>query len=202
MKMHQALLAGQRGLPGGDTLAGLLNRRFGVPIAGRPPNLTKRRILAWADAYHKRRGMWPRISSGAIPEAPGDTWEKVDVALRRGMRGLPGRLTLHRLLAQYGRGNLSWRARRAGLRARARWLSRTPLYSERILAWADAHYRRTGQWPSQNSGSVAEMDGLTWRAVDNALRCGLRGLPPGSSVPKFLARHGRGRKQVARPRVH
>jgi hypothetical protein len=57
-----------------------------------------------------------------------------------------------------------------------------------ILAWADAHRRRTGRWPGQTSGPVAGVPGQTWAAVVEALRRGLRGLPEGDTLARLLAR--------------
>ena len=195
MKVHQALTAGQRGLPGGDTLAKLLHRTYGVPIAGAPPKLEPRQMLAWADAHYVRTGQWPRINSGRIPESATDTWYRVDVALRMGMRGLPGGSTLHRFLALHKRGNLSWAARQkledrptAALARQVRWLSRRPLDIDEILLWADAYHRRTGLWPRQKSGLVPEVQGLTWSSVDQSLREGHRGLPGGTSLADLLQR--------------
>src|SRR2546430_16173365 len=65
---------------------------------------------------------------------------------------------------------------------------RFPIPTPEILAWADAHKRRHGSWPKMTSGTVeAGPLGLNWRAVDNALSIGLRGLPGGSSLAKLLA---------------
>src|SRR5262245_25552309 len=66
----------------------------------REPALTVEQILAWADAFHERRGAWPRTTSGPIPGA-GLTWGGVHHALRCGRRGLPGGDTLPRLLRRY-----------------------------------------------------------------------------------------------------
>jgi hypothetical protein len=63
---------------------------------------------------------------------------------------------------------------------------------EQILAWADAHFDLTGEWPKALSGPVADAPGETWRATDNALRKGHRGLPGESSLSWLLAQHGRG----------
>jgi hypothetical protein len=68
---------------------------------------------------------------------------------------------------------------------------RPPLSAAQILAWADAHRRRTGRWPSAASGPVREAPGLTWLAVNGALSKGLRGLPRGDSLARLLVRHGR-----------
>jgi hypothetical protein len=57
-----------------------------------------------------------------------------------------------------------------------------------VLAWADAHRRRTGHWPAATSGPVAGSPGETWGAVDKALRHGRRGLAGGDSLPRLLLR--------------
>ena len=44
------------------------------------PNLTRKQILAWADAHHRRTGEWPTRLSGPIPESPEDTWAAIDAA--------------------------------------------------------------------------------------------------------------------------
>jgi hypothetical protein len=66
----------------------------------RRPSLTVALILSWADTQHARTGQWPTSRSGAIPEAPGETWMAVDKALSKGFRGLPGGQSLALLLRQ------------------------------------------------------------------------------------------------------
>jgi len=96
--VQSALVKGQRGLPGGSSLAQLLTERRGVRSQQRPPDLSVPQILAWADAFRARSGCWPRCRSGLILEAPDETWKAVDRALRRGLRGLPGGSSLARLI--------------------------------------------------------------------------------------------------------
>jgi hypothetical protein len=64
---------------------------------------------------------------------------------------------------------------------------------KQILEWADAHFARTGKWPTAASGPVAGAPGETWKAIDAALRRGFRGLPAGSSLAWLLAENGRQR---------
>src|SRR5262249_1251082 len=66
----------------------------------RPPGLSEERILAWAEAHQARTENWPTVVSGAIDEAPGETWREVDRAMRFGLRGLPGYSSLARLVAR------------------------------------------------------------------------------------------------------
>jgi hypothetical protein len=63
-----------------------------------------------------------------------------------------------------------------------------PLTVAQILAWADEHHRRTGKWPSANSGLVAGAPGETWVALNAALYAGYRGLPGGDSLAQLLRR--------------
>jgi hypothetical protein len=62
-----------------------------------------------------------------------------------------------------------------------------PLNRSSILEWADSHHRRTGKWPSCESGPIIDAPGETWKAVQMALVEGLRSLPGGSSLAKLLA---------------
>jgi hypothetical protein len=55
-------------------------------------------VFAWALAHQQRTGSWPTASSGPIPEAPGETWQYIDLAFRQGGRGLAGGRSLRRFL--------------------------------------------------------------------------------------------------------
>lgn len=154
----------------------------------RKPILHISQLLAWADAHRKRTGQWPRIDSGRVVESPDETWQNIDQALRAGLRGFPpdSGLSLARLLAEH-RGVRN----RKGL---------PPYTLKQILAWADAHRRRTGKWPPVTSGPIPEAPGETWAAVGTALRNGQRGMPGGSSLPELLSKHRRVRNRMALPR--
>jgi hypothetical protein len=72
----------------------------------------------------------------------------------------------------------------------ARVRLKPPLTEDMILVWAKEYHARTGKWPRATSGLV---DGAgrreTWRAVDQALLNGGRGLPRGGgSFRLFLFR--------------
>jgi hypothetical protein len=175
--VNHALAEGRRGLPGGDSLARLLSRRLGVRNHLEAPRLSQEQILAWADAHHARTGRWPKVKSGPVRGAPGETWSGLDNALRLGERGLRPGSSLARLLA---------RCRGVRNKARAPRLS-----VGKVLRWADAHRRRTGRWPCQYSGPVAEAPGETWSAIQCALREGLRGFPGGDSLHQLLLRERR-----------
>src|SRR5947209_2054696 len=88
-------------------------------------------ILQWARDHHKRTKRWPTIRTGPILGSRGETWWNVDVALRLGLRGLPGDSSLARLLEEnYGISNPKNLPR---------------LTIAEILAWADAYHRRHGK---------------------------------------------------------
>jgi hypothetical protein len=173
--LDTALRNGRRGLPGGSSLARLLAEERGVRNPMQLPRLSVRQVLAWAQAHRRRTGYWPTRHSGPVAEAPAETWSAIDAALGQGCRGLPARLSLSRLLA----------ARRA-VAAEA---GRPDLRLSRILAWADAHRKRTGAWPTARSGPIAGTPGETWRGVDMALRTNQRGLSGGSSLVRLLGEH-------------
>jgi hypothetical protein len=78
--------------------------------------LTVAQILAWADAHRAWAGDWPRTGSGPVPQGPGETWRRIDNALRYGLRGLPGGSSLARLLEQE-RGVRVQRGRKRSARA-------------------------------------------------------------------------------------
>src|SRR5262245_7306945 len=130
-------------------------------------HLSVEKILAWADAHHERIGDWPNKRSGDVKGGRNVTWGGIDSALSNGLRGLPGGSSLARLLAES--------------RGRRNHLDSPPLTIEQILAWADAHHERTGEWPlKERSGHVQEAPHETWAAIHAALRVGGRGLPGGT----------------------
>lgn len=167
-----ALKAGCRGLPGGSSLARLLLERRGVRSHKHRPRLTHQQILLWADQHHARTGRWPKLTSGTIVGAPQDTWRAICHAMTQSLRGLPNDTSLAQLLAS-----------RRGVR-NAQALA--PLRIERILAWADVHHRRTGQWPTLKSGPIAGAGGETWNGIDSSLRRARRGLRRRSSLAQLL----------------
>ncbi len=182
-----ALQHGGRGLPAGLTIPQVLGKYRNVPNPKKAQRLTLKQILQWADQHHKRTGEWPRIRSGAIPRVNWIDWMGVNRALYLGIRGLPGDSSLAKLLGQ-----------RRGVRNRAD-LGR--LTFKQILQWVDAHHKRLGTWPHQHSGSIVGARGETWKRIDTALIVGVRGLPGGSSLPKFLEKHRKARHRQYPPKL-
>lgn len=163
-----ALRHGRRGLPGGDSLSRLLTAhrstaRSPLPVAD---------ALRWADAFHARRGRWPTTACGRVCGAEGETWLGIDRALREQSRIACPHPSLRRLLE----------VERGARYPQKAWV----LSPELILAWADGHFDRTGEWPAIRSGPIREAAGLSWWAVDSALRYGRHGLPGGSSLARLI----------------
>jgi hypothetical protein len=168
--ISQALLYGRRGLPAGSSLARLLDERRGVRNPRALPPLTLVQILAWADAHHATRGEWPSSRTGAVAEAPEEDWRNLDLALRKGFRGLPGGMTLARMLTE----------RRPEQRGR--------LTISKVRAWAEDHRRQIGRWPDACAGPVLAAPHEDWHSINLALRDGRRGLPAGLSLRKLFGR--------------
>ena len=101
--INQALVRGGRGLPGGSSLARLLEERRGKRNKAHSPPLTVEQILLWADLHHARTGRWPTPLSGPVYEAPQESWRAISSALWGGHRGLPGGGGLPQLLRRHGR---------------------------------------------------------------------------------------------------
>ncbi len=181
VNVDRALRLGQRGLPGGFSLARLLLVERGAPVYNNRPPLSVSRILEWADEYFRQNGIWPQAASGPAGPGEDDTWIIVDIALRNGARGLAGKSSLARLLKR-------WR----GVRPR-----RPALCESQIFEWATAHFQRTGSWPAKESGAVHDAERESWAAIDNALKKGSRGLLRGSSLSKLLTA-----RRVERPVRH
>jgi superfamily II DNA or RNA helicase len=185
--IHAALSQGLRGLPGGSTLANLLEKKRGVRNRFRLQNLELTEILKWADAHRQRTGNWPTQNSGEVLGAPGEKWQSIYQALRFGRRGLPAGLSLGALLAKH-----------RGVRNKS---ALPKLTTAQIVEWADAHHQRTGKWPTKSSGEVYSAPGETWSGIRTALRNGIRGLPGGSSLAELLQEQRGVRHSQAAPQL-
>jgi len=65
-------------------------------------------------------------------------------------------------------------------------MHKSRLSERQIIAWAEAHYKRTGHWPSHAAGRVVGAHGETWRSINLALHFGYRGLPGGTWLSRLL----------------
>ncbi len=134
--------------------------------------LSSAEILKWADAHFERTGKWPRATSGPIPEAPGETWQRVQSALVAGRRGLPGGETLTHFVAT-----------RRKLRTK---VTLPKLTKQQILAWAISFHDRNGYWPTRKAGLIPKSNGETWSAIENGLKHGGRGLSGGTTLSQLI----------------
>jgi len=174
--IDSALRIGLRGLPGGSSISRLVSaHRHGARRHYRPA-LEMKQIIRWAGDHRDRFGHLPTAKSGTISGQVDLTWGAVQLALRIGLRGLPGGTSLSRVL-------------RDEFKERPGRVFREPdLSVEQILAWADAHHLRTGRWPMTESGAIRGAPGETWRIVDAALKYGLRRLKlPNMTLARLLA---------------
>jgi hypothetical protein len=86
----------------GSSLRPLLIRKRGVRNPMALPPLTEELIRGWVELHVQRTGSPPKYDSGPVIDAPGETWTGVDAALRYGKRGLPGRSSIAKLMANRG----------------------------------------------------------------------------------------------------
>jgi len=152
------------------------------------PDLHVDQILEWADDHFRHTGKWPNVNSGRIPFID-DTWRNIDDAMAKGNRGLPrsSGWTLARLLNVHrGVRNSQYPP---------------PLDEDQVFAWAEAHYRRGGEWPTEDSGPLEGVADENWRAIDMALRAGSRGLASRSSLARLLATRSVKRNRARLPRM-
>jgi|LakMenEpi03Aug12_release.lakeMendotaPanAssembly.Ray.scaffolds.fasta_scaffold83406_2 superfamily II DNA or RNA helicase len=171
--INTALIQGRRGMPGGSSLAQLLNERKGIRNRGSLFTLNEQMILKWADIHFNKTNQWPIEDSGDVISAPGEKWMNISAALRMGLRGLSGSSSLAKLLAE-NRG------------ARNR-LDLQNLTIKQILKWADLHHTETGRWPKADTGNVLSAPNEKWGNINMALARGTRGLIGGSSLAQLLA---------------
>jgi hypothetical protein len=173
--IDQSLTHGARGLSPGQTLALFLMEHRNKVVSAYKPKLTKALILEWAEAHHRRTGKWPSPTGGPIPESPGDTWKTVAGAMYKGSRGMPRGQSLMQLLSLH-HGSVSL-------------MVKPKLTEEKILLWARAHARRTGEWPTLHSGKVDDAEFENWSNINDAMRRSQRGLTCGITLGRFLSRH-------------
>ena len=142
--ISSALFSGNRGLPGGSSLARLLAEYRGARNPKDLPRLTVEQILSWADAHRDATGRWPSADSGPVAEGSEETWAAVNMALSRGFRGLRGGSSLARLLAKHR----PVRPRRLSLRKIHAWARRPTATPTR--RWPDGPRRPQQRRPRRD----------------------------------------------------
>jgi superfamily II DNA or RNA helicase len=100
-KIQNALFHGVRGLPGGSSLAALLYEERGVRSSSHQPPLNEDQIIAWAEQHRIITGKWPTQHSSDVIGVAGENWSRINAALRLGLRGLPGRSSIPKLLKKH-----------------------------------------------------------------------------------------------------
>jgi hypothetical protein len=173
--MEAALRDGHRGLRPGGSLARLLEKHRGVRNIQNLPKLTRAKVVRWARQHRKSTGRWPNLHSGPVAGTNGETWSGIHSVLSSGSRGFSKGGSLARLLEST-----------LGVRNTA---NLRPLSEAKILAWADFHHHKTGDWPTIESGVIHGSPGEKWSAIQTALCDGLRGLAGGTSLARLLATH-------------
>jgi hypothetical protein len=102
--IDKILIKGNRGLPGNDSLAKLLDRNGKKACRSCLPQLTEQKILSWCIDYHNLTSKWPNgKTKDAVPNQPNESWSAINSALVNGCRGLSGRNSLSKLLKKYGK---------------------------------------------------------------------------------------------------
>lgn len=181
-RLDEALENGSRGLPGGTSLAKLLDRHGKKSNKSNMPKLTEKKILSLCIRHHELTGEWPvqKSKNPAFRCVPGksDTWESIDKILIKGNRGLPGNDSLAKLLDRNGK-----KSNKSCL---------TRLTERKILSWCAEYHNITGEWPLRKTQDlVPGQPNETWRNIDRALYKGSRGLIGRSSLCKLLRKHGK-----------
>jgi len=96
--INNLLRDGGRGFPGGSSLSSFLAKHCGHRNPKDLQPLSEAQIWKWAQAHMRKTGAWPRVKSGGVRGAPGETWNGIDRSLTRGRRGMPGGSSLYRFL--------------------------------------------------------------------------------------------------------
>lgn len=91
-------MRGNRGLPAGLTLRKLFREYLRRPYRVKCPDVTEQQIVKWIERHYRETGDWPVRHSGPVRGGyPDDTWMKLDSALWKGSRSLPGGSSLAQL---------------------------------------------------------------------------------------------------------
>ena len=79
LEINQSLYYGERNLPPNTTL---------LMLFGEEAPLTRYQVLRWAKEYKKFYGTIPNINSSNDTLPAGETWKKIDLAIKNHNRGL------------------------------------------------------------------------------------------------------------------
>ena len=177
--INLCLKRGNRGLPGGSSLAQLRQEY----ITGIETLLTEEIIVKAMKDYHEEHGKYPSQLSGDASKYAGFkiTWKAINSCLRQGNRSLPGGSSLAQLRKEYITGK------------------ETPLIEDLIVKAMKDYHEEHGKYPVANrSGDASKYIGfkITWTAINTCLKKGLRGLPKGSSLAQLRKEYITGEKPL------
>jgi len=171
-----ALRDGLRGLPGGASLAQLLDKAgLKTNSADRSyPSLKKMKKVA-EEFRELNNGNLPSRESGAFPNYLDLTWGTIDAALKRGavIEGTDANSIADLWTKEFGYRNVN---------------NLPDLSEDQILEWCDRFKERSGgqNFPSNNSESIEEMGTETFMTIDTALRVDRRSLKGYGSLANLL----------------
>jgi len=183
--IDRALKFGYLGLSPGQSLAKLredLIEREALPKL-RPHRPSEQQPLREAQitelilSYLSQHGKYPSAHSGPIIGGPQMTWGTLNKSLRDGAYCLPGGQSLRVLIDELiAKGTLpDLQNRRSPERT-------APLSVDMIANWIEEYATAHGRYPTCKSGTIDGAPEETWRAIDEALIHGRRGLPGGRNL--------------------
>jgi hypothetical protein len=178
--INAVLWKGGRGLPGGSSLAQLVEKEFGIKNRANIPLLTENKICEWIQQFIDKYKRKPIIADGviefALDEYAGETWGKINDSLMNGMRGMPKGSSLTKIIEK-----------QFGIRG---YCTPPNLSLDMIRNWIHQHITKHKKKPTVKNGIVEfaenEFKGISWASVANAMSKGTRGLAKGLSLAQFI----------------
>jgi hypothetical protein len=164
-----------------SSLAKFLEKNRGRVNYSNKPKLTEKIILDSANEYYKITGSWPsaHCKPNTVPLLRDETWNRINEALTKGFRGLPGNDSLSNLLDRNGKKQNSQAHK---------------LTKNKILKSVYKYHKLTNKWPTQRTKEpVPWLPNETWMGINSALSGGWRGLSGKSSLSKLLQNHSTNR---------
>jgi hypothetical protein len=162
--IDSALTHCSQGITAKSSIAKLISKHLGVRYKGDLPDFSEEKIVEWAKKYFLVHNKYPSIRtkpSDWLPE--GETWIALDIALKRGTRGLPGGSSVAKLFEKY-----------FGIRNK----TNIPKISEQcIIDYMIVFKDKYGYFPHAHSKENEMLpSGESWHGFDKALRNARRGL--------------------------
>ncbi len=141
--------------------------------------LSKQLIIGWIQQhivkYDKKPGKHTGVNEFADGEHKGITWAAIDIALRKGLRTLPGGSCLVKINEELGHRSFH---------------KPPPFSKQQVLDWIIKYKEKNDKYPTQTDGIIefaeGEYEGETWSSVDSALRKERRGFSGGSSLATLV----------------